>query len=450
MKLYIKSPRLVSRWKTHGCLILDIWKHRWIELDSKGGEIWRVINSTIEGINIEDLAQTTMRQQTGLEIFLEALYQRGFVRIKGEIDSISNDISGSYPKQNLFLSALRKQWYSGLSSVTLELTKACNQKCKHCYLKVRPPRPFYTYKNNILSLQDWNSFLERLRDINVVELTITGGEPLIHPNFFDIIDTVRQVGFALSMNTNGLLLNDKVIEKLLDTPLINLSVSLYSHLPDIHDKITGVTGSHSTTFKNINKAIKAGIPVIMNCPIMTLNQDTISDTIAFAFDRKIPLLCDAQLIDGENERNFLRVQSFRKVAEWIKASRDIPENQKYNRTRKELLFDPVCEAGSSSLAITENGDVIPCVSFRKILGNILNNDILKIYNNNDFFKEIRKFRLGQLNDCLSCSDIEFCRYCMAKAFEKNGCIDKPPEYLCTQSKWHRIITEKRIGDNHEN
>ena len=124
-----------------------------------------------------------------------------------------------------------------LYSVTLELTYRCNLDCFFCYNdRAKDGKP--------LSLEQYERLLEELADMGTLHLTLTGGEPTVHPDFFAIGDKARQLGFVTRVRTNGHILTAKLserIKRVLDPFVVEMS--LHGASADAHDRQTRVAGS---------------------------------------------------------------------------------------------------------------------------------------------------------------------------------------------------------------
>ena len=105
-------------------------------------------------------------------------------------------------------------------SATIEITDACNLKCIHCYRSI----PEYSYWN----INTFESALASLKSLGTLHLTLTGGEPFLHPNFKDLLQLVNQYGFVLTLQTNATFDVLPVINQLINMPLKDIAISLYS------------------------------------------------------------------------------------------------------------------------------------------------------------------------------------------------------------------------------
>ena len=156
-----------------------------------------------------------------------------------------------------------------LTNIHIEITSKCNERCIHCYI------PHENKINNIDSALFYD-ILQQCKDMNLLHLTLSGGEPMLHKNFCDFIRKCREYDFSVNVLSNLTLLNDDILEEMKANPLLGIQVSLYSMNPEIHDEITQMKGSFEKTKNAILKLIENDIPLQISCPIMKQNKDCYS------------------------------------------------------------------------------------------------------------------------------------------------------------------------------
>ena len=101
-------------------------------------------------------------------------------------------------------------------------------------------------------------------------MTISGGEPLVREDFFEIAEYARRLNFALRIFTNATLINSKVADKIKKLKPIAVEVSLYG-LEETHDEITQVKGSFKRTVNGIKLLTKRRVNVLAKCTLLKQN-----------------------------------------------------------------------------------------------------------------------------------------------------------------------------------
>jgi len=131
-------------------------------------------------------------------------------------------------------------------NVTLELTLRCNIRCTHCYNFDRDqPRPA---PGGELTMEEIRALLDDLRRAGTLFLTLTGGEAMVHPRFWEIADEAASRGFAIQVLSNGTLLTEDACDRLASyANLWSIGLSVYGASAATHDGVTQVTGSFDRT-----------------------------------------------------------------------------------------------------------------------------------------------------------------------------------------------------------
>ena len=151
---------------------------------------------------------------------------------------------------------------------SMDLTHRCNLKCLHCYLgDLRAPDPT---AHRELSTDQWRRIIGEMADAGCFELLMTGGEPLLRPDFAAIYTDARERGILVAVFTNAMLINDRVADLWKDLPPMLVEASIYGATAETHDRITGVAGSWSRTLAGmrclLGRGIKAGLKTILMKP----------------------------------------------------------------------------------------------------------------------------------------------------------------------------------------
>ncbi|MCK5492203.1 MAG: radical SAM protein, partial [Candidatus Omnitrophica bacterium] len=116
------------------------------------------------------------------------------------------------------------------------VTRRCNLRCRMCQQWQTSPEIL----NKELTTQEWNSFIDSAYKMKAAIIIITGGEPLLRPDIFDIIKYIRIYGISVHLCTNGTLLNEDTIKGFRLSGLDSISVSIDSYLRDIHNQMRGI------------------------------------------------------------------------------------------------------------------------------------------------------------------------------------------------------------------
>jgi radical SAM protein with 4Fe4S-binding SPASM domain len=156
-----------------------------------------------------------------------------------------------------------------LRLIALEITRTCTLACRHC----RGDSRLREYPDE-LSFAEIIRLLDTIASFASPILIITGGEPLLRPDVFDIARyATGKLGFRTVLATCGHLLDEKTVESLKDAGVSRISVSLDGALPETHDRFRGVPGAFEKTIRGIQTASAHGLPFQINSTITTGNID---------------------------------------------------------------------------------------------------------------------------------------------------------------------------------
>ncbi len=308
-----------------------------------------------------------------------------------------------------------------LKNLFLEFTLRCNERCIHCGSRCGEHD-----RVNELSKEQYRKILDDVkRDFGVkqVELDITGGEPLLRRDFFDIMSYANSLGFRWGMTSNATLINDDIAHRLHECGMKTISVSI-DGLESTHDSLRGVNGAFSGAMRGIDALIRHG-------GFQSIQVTTVVNHRNFSeLDELFDILCKID-IDSWRVINIepigraldspdlmLTKDEYRQMFDFIREKRlqGYPLTYgcshylgtEYERQVRQWYF--LCNAGIYTASIASNGDILACLDIERrpelVQGNILRDSLKEIWQNK--FKIFRG-DLSDLNEkCRACDSCEFC------------------------------------------
>lgn len=335
-----------------------------------------------------------------------------------------------------------------LTSVHIEIISVCNERCIHCYIP-------HEKKTEIMTPDMFFNILEQCREMNVLHLTISGGEPMAHNNFIDFLRKCNEYNFSVNVLSNLTLLNQDMIMEMKNNPLLCVQTSLYSMNSDVHDAITQIKGSFEKTKASILMLIENDIPVQISCPIMKHNMECYDEVINWGRDHNMNVNSDFVLIAGyDHTTNNLQCRlSLDDVSKIV--GKNIDSSTTYLKSIEENILkkknqmpdDHICSVCRSSICISEKGNVYPCVGWQDcILGNIDTTQLVDIWENSEKVQYLRNLRRFDFPKCLECSDNEFCTMCMVRNANEDPLGDPLAQniYYCNIAKINKEMYFSRI------
>jgi radical SAM protein with 4Fe4S-binding SPASM domain len=304
-------------------------------------------------------------------------------------------------------------------SVTVLITGHCNLKCAHC--GVRSP-------GDDLPAATWGRILDRLLEAKVLELVVSGGEPLARRDFGDFVDMVIERPFRFSLNTNATLLTSKTASLLQKAGprLTSVMAGLDGPDAETHDALRG-PGTFKKAVEGVRRAVEAGLPVIINCTVTRLNHDRVLETAGFALNelgvgaaKFTPVLAaQCAVPDGFHGDLAGLVRAglalldigdprvYGPLADIARMARDT-RDKRSQRTRGRAFS---CGGCTGKIAVAADGSVIPCDYLDGfVLGRLPDqplNDIMVSRRTAEFLS-ILSARRAENPDCAMCEYLDVC------------------------------------------
>lgn len=302
-----------------------------------------------------------------------------------------------------------------LGIIVLELTNRCNLKCQYCSIE----------KDNIKDMSlDTINYLKKL---NIETIILSGGEPFLHPQFEEIIELCCQNFKQVGITTNGTLITENFIEKILKFKNLTIQISI-DGTKDIHDFFRG-NGSYEVVCNNIKKLLTKKINIQTMSVLTKDNIYTIDKMVQaikrmgvkkIAFERFTPIESGLNIVDKALEKKDLKWLSEHLMENnffegLVSINDPIINLNKLTQLKNTPLFLPCagCFAGIKNFVIDPEGYLKICtripIKIAKIhdfsFENILKNDILKKLVLRDFEGK-----------CKTCKNLMKCGGCRAEAY----------------------------------
>lgn len=334
--------------------------------------------------------------------------------------------------------------------VVWNYTNACNLRCKHCYQSASKPLP------DELNLDEKKDIIDQLAENDVVALAFSGGEPLMAPDFFEIASYASHNNMYVTLATNGTLLTEKIVDKLVKCGVKYIEISLDAATPEIHDNFRGIEGAWKKTLEGIKNAV--GNEELFVCIASTITQHNFKEVnalidlaqelgtkrfLAFNFiptgnatnikDIDLTPVMREELLETLYQRlknGGLEVMTtapqFSRVcmskSKNIIASAHFGTYETSDKTHMLADFIGGCGAGRLYCAIQPNGIVTPCVYIPIEVGDLRTESFIDIWENSGTLKDLRK-RDELLGNCGKCDFKNVCGGCRARAYAYTGNIN---------------------------
>jgi len=281
--------------------------------------------------------------------------------------------------------------------VSLEITARCNLDCVHCY-HVR-------CRGKELDTGEIEEVLDALAALGTMELTLTGGEPLLRDDFPDILRcAVRETGFSVKLFSNLTLLTPETADLLASLPLNSVETTILGPDAATHDALTGRPGSFDAVIGAIEMLVERGVRCSAKTIVMKPNLAGLKAMYRLAEGLGIPFCHDdGVFVESNGRRSPLSLQ--------------IPDEE-ITRLRRRTgggtgSLPGVCNIGKSVMSIAPDGSVYPCGPFPERAGDVRETPLAEIWRDSPVMNRVRGIRNGDYIVCQECYYFERCNGCVA-------------------------------------
>jgi radical SAM protein with 4Fe4S-binding SPASM domain len=274
----------------------------------------------------------------------------------------------------------------------IAVTYRCQNRCEFCYAS----SPYRGANVPEMALEQILTVIDKIRyEAQVPTLSFTGGEPTLRDDLPEMVRHASLIGMRTNLITNGIRCSDpSFTRRLAEAGLNSAQVSLESHRADIHDSITGNIGSYDMTIRGIENLKAAGIYTHTNTTICRKNKDSLKDLITFLHEKyDVPYLSMNMIIATGTARDNDTIRiGYSAIGGIINPLIDLCEvlGMKfvwYSPT-PYCMFNPVdrnlgsksCACISGLLSVNPSGEVLPCSSFDRGVGNLLKHSFEHVWN----------------------------------------------------------------------
>lgn len=335
-----------------------------------------------------------------------------------------------------------------LRLVAWEVTRSCNLSCIHC----RASAECGPYENE-LSTAECFKVLDDIASFSTPIIIFTGGEPLLRDDIYDLVQHGSDLGLRCVMATNGSLLDETVVGRLIDVGIQRISLSLDGAARETHDTFRKVEGSFDSVINGAKLATSAGLPFQINSTITRLNLDELPAMLDLAVDLGAVAYHVFLLVPTgrgkELEEQEIPAADYERTLNWFYDQREtVPIQlkatcaphyhrilrQRAKREGKEVNFqtyglDAVtrgCLGGISFCFISHTGRMSPCGYLELDCGNVLVEGFKKAWRESKVFTDLRDYDKLE-GKCGVCEYRDACGGCRARAYARTGdYLDEEP------------------------
>lgn len=335
---------------------------------------------------------------------------------------------------------------------SLELTPCCNFNCNMCYVK----------KENACTApaEKWLKIGKEMKEKGVLFLLLTGGESLLYKGFEEVYTGLREMGFVLSVNTNGSLIDQYWIDFFKRNRPRQLNITVYGSSDSTYENLCHSSVKVKDIEKNLFSLKENGIDFRISFTAVPENVCEAEDIQRLAERLQVPVQFDTYVLPVAENGEFKKDARL-SPSEAAGADIDICKltyGSRYGsfcRYIVEMVNSTECEeephtmqcgAGRCTFSVNWQGNLTPCVIMKSPSCNAFDNGFSSAW---EYMKK-ETDRILLNSKCMSCNMRELCNMCAAAAYTETGSFCEIPEYVCehTKEKYRRIFQEVNCHKEH--
>lgn len=359
-------------------------------------------------------------------------------------------------------------------TANFELTPCCNMQCDMCFIR-HTPRQVET-GGGLRDAASWTGIARQLMQLDTLFILLTGGEPMLHPEFDAIYRTLRSMGFIITLNTNGTLITEEMCRTTFREKPRRVNVTLYGSNAGTYQRLCHYGEGFEHTMRGLRLLKEYGIDTKLNFSMVRANAEEFDEMIALAQELDIPVTSCSYMFSvnrgGNNANNVIAARLTPEDAARLNICYlKYKEGDDFESFAKHRVLQAAdespkgyglnCRAGSSAMWVSWNHRVTPCVMMGTpcvdlATGRTYSFDItgtvpaipnpaataaeeappdMKPYDMAAAWSWLTQTcrELPEIDDCAGCRLKQICQVCYAAAIhEKRQC--GTVDYLCDMAK----------------
>ena len=307
--------------------------------------------------------------------------------------------------------------------ISWNTTLKCNLRCSHCYINAKNDPD-----KSELNQYEGKMLIDQISDLGKSILVLSGGEPLLRNDIFELARYGVQKGLIVTMGTNGTLLDDEAAKKLYEVGIRKVAISIDSSTSDVHDELRGVNGAWNKALDGVRACLRNGVGVQFNVTMTKQNHSDLDNILLLAKNlcvRSTHLFFLVPTGRGKDLKDITPADYeglLRKMLSYPQNELEIKPTcaPQFMRIAKELNVNTNrwgrgCIAGISYCRILPNGSVTPCPYLPTEVGNIRKTPLQEIWMKSEVLKALRNFE-NLKGKCGICEYQDICGGCRARAY----------------------------------
>jgi len=313
------------------------------------------------------------------------------------------------------------------SIISWNLTQQCNLRCPHCYMEAGRKAA------NELTTQECLKLIAEMRALRTEMLILTGGEPLLRRDIYDIARCAAEAGIWVVMGTNGVLITDRVAAKMVECGVKGVGISIDSLEPEKHNAFRGGPNAWEHSVRALEICRAHGLQVLVQTTVMEMNRAEIPRLLEFTRAKgawSFNLYFLVKTGRGQDLNDLSAAQTEELLADLVDAQalyKPMLVRAKCAPHFKRIAYERGvgglesggCMAGTQYCRITPGGDVTPCPYMELTTGNLREQSFTEIWRSSPVFLQLRQAH-NLKGRCGACEFRQMCGGCRCRAYAAYG------------------------------
>ena len=345
---------------------------------------------------------------------------------------------------------------------SLELLPLCNLNCKMCY--VRLSKAEMEAQGRLHTWEEWLEVARQMKESGVLFLLLTGGEPLMYPNFRELYLALKKMGMVLTINTNGTLLDEEWADFFAQNKPRRINITVYGSSEEAYRTLCRAPQGFEKAVNAVRMLKERGVDVKISGSATKAKEADLENIIRLGHSMGVPVMVDTYMMPATRERTLpydfqsrldpLAAARVRVRALELEMTEEAFRNYRDNAIATADNYVPgeakeeniACLAGSCSFSVNWKGNLQPCVILQDPHANVFEVG----------FREAWKHVCQQAENlktaakCSVCNLRHLCRTCVAAGLTEVGQHNAIPEYMCSYAaETLRLLREHAAADSNE-
>ena len=345
---------------------------------------------------------------------------------------------------------------------SLELLPLCHLNCTMCY--VRLSKAEMEAQGRLRTWEEWLDIARQMKENGVLFLLLTGGEPLMYPNFRELYVALKKMGMILTINTNGTLLDKDWADFFARNKPRRINITVYGASEEKYRDLCQAPQGFKKATDAVRLLKERGVDVKISGSATKANEVDLEDIVRLGHSMSVPVVIDTYMMPATRERTLPYdfqsrldpISAARARVRTLKLEMGEERFRNYRDTAiatadnfvpgEEKEENIACLAGNCSFAVNWQGYLQPCVILQNPRANVFEVGF------RDAWKQVceQAQALKSASKCSVCSLRHLCRSCVAAGLTETGAHNGIPPYMCSYAaETLRLLREDAAANSIE-